>query len=408
MTGLMSFSVSAMSTTSTSISDRSPSFQQMMSEIQNMQEQTDKNLKALESAASVEPPAYIKNGQPNPRAYTSTDTATGANSTIEIVSDATQEDIGTSESIQVTQEAEDTDNQDIEAKQPASTRLSLPTPPSPIKVGNAPSKAPHIIPAPSKAYEAKSTTAKINKVASSKTIAATPVVESAEPVMVTRNDLYSNTTTPEQNNLTNITYTNKVPLISDSQLAKWNKIVSPEDLNTFELTINDQKVKIFVPKTANSYTMSSASSNRHYVDKGNTINESIATSTIKSTATINGQNLAISTQIMTPTKKAAILKGASASAINHENAAALFPYNESIDGIKSDQTLEVVQNNVQATLIKSGFIPNIKGQGSHPYALALTPIENGSILTQVESTDKTGLELVKAVAYVITQTSATK
>ena len=326
---------------------------------------------ALDQAASVEAPSYIKNGTGNPNRMTTMDSSSYTTSSI-ILNNGNGKNTTTTTRNTANNYTSVLDNTDV-----GNVNLS-----SIVVDEDAETIADDSIGFSESMPVTKEAS---NKVAATTTSANKPAITSLSQSTIMR--------VPD------------ATAIRGSEVAKWQSRYDENSQNAFDVTLNNSTYTFKLPAKTTGYNVSTSNS----YSTGNGATASTFTTNVVNESIVNGQALRTTIQLKQPADAAIVLKTLQQKHFASDNELqTLFAYNEMYDGVKTDANYEYIDSKNIFIGLKSGFVSAPNGD-QRPYAITIGALSDNTVVTvTVASNNESDYDLVKGTAYAVLASATAK
>ena len=347
----------------------SASFKDLQTLLKQSQQQMEASANALDQAASVEAPSYIKNGTGNPNRMTTMDSSSYTTSSI-ILNNG--KNITTTTRNTANNYTSVLDNTDV-----GNVNLS-----SIVVDEDAETIADDSIGFSESMPVTKEAS---NKVAATTTSANKPAITSLSQSTIMR--------VPD------------ATAIRGSEVAKWQSRYDENSQNAFDVTLNNSTYTFKLPAKTTGYNVSTSNS----YSTGNGATASTFTTNVVNESIVNGQALRTTIQLKQPADAAIVLKTLQQKHFASDNELqTLFAYNEMYDGVKTDANYEYIDSKNIFIGLKSGFVSAPNGD-QRPYAITIGALSDNTVVTvTVASNNESDYDLVKGTAYAVLASATAK
>lgn len=351
----------------------SASFKDLQTLLKQSQQQMEASANALDQAASVEAPSYIKNGTGNPNRMTTMDSSSYTTSSI-ILNNGNGNGKNTTTTTRNTANNYTSvlDNTDV-----GNVNLS-----SIVVDEDAETIADDSIGFSESMPVTKEAS---NKVAATTTSANKPAITSLSQSTIMR--------VPD------------ATAIRGSEVAKWQSRYDENSQNAFDVTLNNSTYTFKLPAKTTGYNVSTSNS----YSTGNGATASTFTTNVVNESIVNGQALRTTIQLKQPADAAIVLKTLQQKHFASDNELqTLFAYNEMYDGVKTDANYEYIDSKNIFIGLKSGFVSAPNGD-QRPYAITIGALSDNTVVTvTVASNNESDYDLVKGTAYAVLASATAK
>ena len=349
----------------------SASFKDLQTLLKQSQQQMEASANALDQAASVEAPSYIKNGTGNPNRMTTMDSSSYTTSSI-ILNNGNGKNTTTTTRNTANNYTSVLDNTDV-----GNVNLS-----SIVVDEDAETIADDSIGFSESMPVTKETS---NKVAATTTSANKPAITSLSQSTIMR--------VPD------------ATAIRGSEVAKWQSRYDENSQNAFDVTLNNSTYTFKLPAKTTGYNVSTSNS----YSTGNGATASTFTTNVVNESIVNGQALRTTIQLKQPADAAIVLKTLQQKHFASDNELqTLFAYNEMYDGVKTDANYEYIDSKNIFIGLKSGFVSAPNGD-QRPYAITIGALSDNTVVTvTVASNNESDYDLVKGTAYAVLASATAK
>ena len=349
----------------------SASFKDLQTLLKQSQQQMEASANALDQAASVEAPSYIKNGTGNPNRMTTMDSSSYTTSSI-ILNNGNGKNTTTTTRNTANNYTSVLDNTDV-----GNVNLS-----SIVVDEDAETIADDSIGFSESMPVTKEAS---NKVAATTTSANKPAITSLSQSTIMR--------VPD------------ATAIRGSEVAKWQSRYDENSQNAFDVTLNNSTYTFKLPAKTTSYNVSTSNS----YSTGNGATASTFTTNVVNESIVNGQALRTTIQLKQPADAAIVLKTLQQKHFASDNELqTLFAYNEMYDGVKTDANYEYIDSKNIFIGLKSGFVSAPNGD-QRPYAITIGALSDNTVVTvTVASNNESDYDLVKGTAYAVLASATAK
>lgn len=349
----------------------SASFKDLQTLLKQSQQQMEASANALDQAASVEAPSYIKNGTGNPNRMTTMDSSSYTTSSI-ILNNGNGKNTTTTTRNTANNHTSVLDNTDV-----GNVNLS-----SIVVDEDAETIADDSIGFSESMPVTKEAS---NKVAATTTSANKPAITSLSQSTIMR--------VPD------------ATAIRGSEVAKWQSRYDENSQNAFDVTLNNSTYTFKLPAKTTGYNVSTSNS----YSTGNGATASTFTTNVVNESIVNGQALRTTIQLKQPADAAIVLKTLQQKHFASDNELqTLFAYNEMYDGVKTDANYEYIDSKNIFIGLKSGFVSAPNGD-QRPYAITIGALSDNTVVTvTVASNNESDYDLVKGTAYAVLASATAK
>ncbi|MBP8616846.1 hypothetical protein [Veillonella sp.] len=349
----------------------SASFKDLQTLLKQSQQQMEASANALDQAASVEAPSYIKNGTGNPNRMTTMDSSSYTTSSI-ILNNGNGKNTTTTTRNTANNYTSVLDNTDV-----GNVNLS-----SIVVDEDAETIADDSIGFSESMPVTKEAS---NKVAATTTSANKPAITSLSQSTIMR--------VPD------------ATAIRGSEVAKWQSRYDENSQNAFDVTLNNSTYTFKLPAKTTGYNVSTSNS----YSTGNGATASTFTTNVVNESIVNGQALRTTIQLKQPADAAIVLKTLQQKHFASDNELqTLFAYNEMYDGVKTDANYEYIDSKNIFIGLKSGFVSAPNGD-QRPYAITIGALSDYTVVTvTVASNNESDYDLVKGTAYAVLASATAK
>ena len=349
----------------------SASFKDLQTLLKQSQQQMEASANALDQAASVEAPSYIKNGTGNPNRMTTMDSSSYTTSSI-ILNNGNGKNTTTTNRNTANNYTSVLDNTDV-----GNVNLS-----SIVVDEDAETIADDSIGFSESMPVTKEAS---NKVAATTTSANKPAITSLSQSTIMR--------VPD------------ATAIRGSEVAKWQSRYDENSQNAFDVTLNNSTYTFKLPAKTTGYNVSTSNS----YSTGNGATASTFTTNVVNESIVNGQALRTTIQLKQPADAAIVLKTLQQKHFASDNELqTLFAYNEMYDGVKTDANYEYIDSKNIFIGLKSGFVSAPNGD-QRPYAITIGALSDNTVVTvTVASNNESDYDLVKGTAYAVLASATAK
>lgn len=349
----------------------SASFKDLQTLLKQSQQQMEASANALDQAASVEAPSYIKNGTGNPNRMTTMDSSSYTTSSI-ILNNGNGKNTTTTTRNTANNYTAVLDNTDV-----GNVNLS-----SIVVDEDAETIADDSIGFSESMPVTKEAS---NKVAATTTSANKPAITSLSQSTIMR--------VPD------------ATAIRGSEVAKWQSRYDENSQNAFDVTLNNSTYTFKLPAKTTGYNVSTSNS----YSTGNGATASTFTTNVVNESIVNGQALRTTIQLKQPADAAIVLKTLQQKHFASDNELqTLFAYNEMYDGVKTDANYEYIDSKNIFIGLKSGFVSAPNGD-QRPYAITIGALSDNTVVTvTVASNNESDYDLVKGTAYAVLASATAK
>ena len=349
----------------------SASFKDLQTLLKQSQQQMEASANALDQAASVEAPSYIKNGTGNPNRMTTMDSSSYTTSSI-ILNNGNGKNTTTTTRNTANNYTSVLDNTDV-----GNVNLS-----SIVVDEDAETIADDSIGFSESMPVTKEAS---NKVAATTTSANKPAITSLSQSTIMR--------VPD------------ATAIRGSEVAKWQSRYDENSQNAFDVTLNNSTYTFKLPAKTTGYNVSTSNS----YSTGNGATASTFTTNVVNESIVNGQALRTTIQLKQPADAAIVLKTLQQKHFDSDNELqTLFAYNEMYDGVKTDANYEYIDSKNIFIGLKSGFVSAPNGD-QRPYAITIGALSDNTVVTvTVASNNESDYDLVKGTAYAVLASATAK
>ncbi len=349
----------------------SASFKDLQTLLKQSQQQMEASANALDQAASVEAPSYIKNGTGNPNRMTTMDSSSYTTSSI-ILNNGNGKNTTTTTRNTANNYTSVLDNTDV-----GNVNLS-----SIVVDEDAETIADDSIGFSESMPVTKEAS---NKVAATATSANKPAITSLSQSTIMR--------VPD------------ATAIRGSEVAKWQSRYDENSQNAFDVTLNNSTYTFKLPAKTTGYNVSTSNS----YSTGNGATASTFTTNVVNESIVNGQALRTTIQLKQPADAAIVLKTLQQKHFASDNELqTLFAYNEMYDGVKTDANYEYIDSKNIFIGLKSGFVSAPNGD-QRPYAITIGALSDNTVVTvTVASNNESDYDLVKGTAYAVLASATAK
>ena len=349
----------------------SASFKDLQTLLKQSQQQMEASANALDQAASVEAPSYIKNGNGNPNHMTTMDSSSYTTSSI-ILNNGNGKNTTTTTRNTANNYTSVLDNTDV-----GNVNLS-----SIVVDEDAETIADDSIGFSESMPVTKEAS---NKVAATTTSANKPAITSLSQSTIMR--------VPD------------ATAIRGSEVAKWQSRYDENSQNAFDVTLNNSTYTFKLPAKTTGYNVSTSNS----YSTGNGATASTFTTNVVNESIVNGQALRTTIQLKQPADAAIVLKTLQQKHFASDNELqTLFAYNEMYDGVKTDANYEYIDSKNIFIGLKSGFVSAPNGD-QRPYAITIGALSDNTVVTvTVASNNESDYDLVKGTAYAVLASATAK
>ena len=349
----------------------SASFKDLQTLLKQSQQQMEASANALDQAASVEAPSYIKNGTGNPNRMTTMDSSSYTTSSI-ILNNGNGKNTTTTTRNTANNYTSVLDNTDV-----GNVNLS-----SIVVDEDAETIANDSIGFSESMPVTKEAS---NKVAATTTSANKPAITSLSQSTIMR--------VPD------------ATAIRGSEVAKWQSRYDENSQNAFDVTLNNSTYTFKLPAKTTGYNVSTSNS----YSTGNGATASTFTTNVVNESIVNGQALRTTIQLKQPADAAIVLKTLQQKHFASDNELqTLFAYNEMYDGVKTDANYEYIDSKNIFIGLKSGFVSAPNGD-QRPYAITIGALSDNTVVTvTVASNNESDYDLVKGTAYAVLASATAK
>ena len=347
----------------------SASFKDLQTLLKQSQQQMEASANALDQAASVEAPSYIKNGTGNPNRMTTMDSSSYTTSSI-ILNNGNGKNTTTTTRNTANNYTSVLDNTDV-----GNVNLS-----SIVVDEDAETIADDSIGFSESMPVTKEAS---NKVAATTTSANKPAITSLSQSTIMR--------VPD------------ATAIRGSEVAKSR--YDENSQNAFDVTLNNSTYTFKLPAKTTGYNVSTSNS----YSTGNGATASTFTTNVVNESIVNGQALRTTIQLKQPADAAIVLKTLQQKHFASDNELqTLFAYNEMYDGVKTDANYEYIDSKNIFIGLKSGFVSAPNGD-QRPYAITIGALSDNTVVTvTVASNNESDYDLVKGTAYAVLASATAK
>ena len=349
----------------------SASFKDLQTLLKQSQQQMEASANALDQAASVEAPSYIKNGTGNPNRMTTMDSSSYTTSSI-ILNNGNGKNTTTTTRNTANNYTSVLDNTDV-----GNVNLS-----SIVVDEDAETIADDSIGFSESMPVTKEAS---NKVAATTTSANKPAITSLSQSTIMR--------VPD------------ATAIRGSEVAKWQSRYDENSQNAFDVTLNNSTYTFKLPAKTTGYNVSTSNS----YSTGNGATASTFTTNVVNESIVNGQALRTTIQLKQPADAAIVLKTLQQKHFASDNELqTLFAYNEMYDGVKTDANYEYIDSKNIFIGLKSGCVSAPNGD-QRPYAITIGALSDNTVVTvTVASNNESDYDLVKGTAYAVLASATAK
>ena len=349
----------------------SASFKDLQTLLKQSQQQMEASANALDQAASVEAPSYIKNGTGNPNRMTTMDSSSYTTSSI-ILNNGNGKNTTTTTRNTANNYTSVLDNTDV-----GNVNLS-----SIVVDEDAETIADDSIGFSESMPVTKEAS---NKVAATTTSANKPAITSLSQSTIMR--------VPD------------ATAIRGSEVAIWQSRYDENSQNAFDVTLNNSTYTFKLPAKTTGYNVSTSNS----YSTGNGATASTFTTNVVNESIVNGQALRTTIQLKQPADAAIVLKTLQQKHFASDNELqTLFAYNEMYDGVKTDANYEYIDSKNIFIGLKSGFVSAPNGD-QRPYAITIGALSDNTVVTvTVASNNESDYDLVKGTAYAVLASATAK
>ena len=349
----------------------SASFKDLQTLLKQSQQQMEASANALDQAASVEAPSYIKNGTGNPNRMTTMDSSSYTTSSI-ILNNGNGKNTTTTTRNTANNYTSVLDNTDV-----GNVNLS-----SIVVDEDAETIADDSIGFSESMPVTKEAS---NKVAATTTSANKPAITSLSQSTIMR--------VPD------------ATAIRGSEVAIWQSRYDENSQNAFDVTLNNSTYTFKLPAKTTGYNVSTSNS----YSTGNGATASTFTTNVVNESIVNGQALRTTIQLKQPADAAIVLKTLQQKHFASDNELqTLFAYNEMYDGVKTDANYEYIDSKNIFIGLKSGFVSAPNGD-QRPYAITIGSLSDNTVVTvTVASNNESDYDLVKGTAYAVLASATAK
>ncbi|MDV5062695.1 hypothetical protein RVY78_01730 [Veillonella sp. YH-vei2232] len=347
----------------------SASFKDLQTLLKQSQQQMEASANALDQAASVEAPSYIKNGTGNPNRMTTMDSSSYTTSSIILnngknTTTTTRNTANNYTSVLDNTDVGNVNLSSIVVDEDAETIAD-------DSIGFSES-----MPVTKEAS---------NKVAATTTSANKPAITSLSQSTIMR--------VPD------------ATAIRGSEVAKWQSRYDENSQNAFDVTLNNSTYTFKLPAKTTGYNVSTSNS----YSTGNGATASTFTTNVVNESIVNGQALRTTIQLKQPADAAIVLKTLQQKHFASDNELqTLFAYNEMYDGVKTDANYEYIDSKNIFIGLKSGFVSAPNGD-QRPYAITIGALSDNTVVTvTVASNNESDYDLVKGTAYAVLASATAK
>lgn len=347
----------------------SASFKDLQTLLKQSQQQMEASANALDQAASVEAPSYIKNGTGNPNRMTTMDSSSYTTSSIILnngknTTTTTRNTANNYTSVLDNTDVGNVNLSSIVVDEDAETIAD-------DSIGFSES-----MPVTKEAS---------NKVAATTTSANKPAITSLSQSTIMR--------VPD------------ATAIRGSEVAKWQSRYDENSQNVFDVTLNNSTYTFKLPAKTTGYNVSTSNS----YSTGNGATASTFTTNVVNESIVNGQALRTTIQLKQPADAAIVLKTLQQKHFASDNELqTLFAYNEMYDGVKTDANYEYIDSKNIFIGLKSGFVSAPNGD-QRPYAITIGALSDNTVVTvTVASNNESDYDLVKGTAYAVLASATAK
>lgn len=346
-------------------------FKDLQTLLKQSQQQMEASANALDQAASVEAPSYIKNGTGNPNRMTTMDSSSYTTSSI-ILNNGNGKNTTTTTRNTANNYTSVLDNTDV-----GNVNLS-----SIVVDEDAETIADDSIGFSESMPVTKEAS---NKVAATTTSANKPAITSLSQSTIMR--------VPD------------ATAIRGSEVAKWQSRYDENSQNAFDVTLNNSTYTFKLPAKTTGYNVSTSNS----YSTGNGATASTFTTNVVNESIVNGQALRTTIQLKQPADAAIVLKTLQQKHFASDNELqTLFAYNEMYDGVKTDANYEYIDSKNIFIGLKSGFVSAPNGD-QRPYAITIGALSDNTVVTvTVASNNESDYDLVKGTAYAVLASATAK
>ena len=347
----------------------SASFKDLQTLLKQSQQQMEASANALDQAASVEAPSYIKNGTGNPNRMTTMDSSSYTTSSIILNNGKNTTTTTRNTANNYTSVLDNTDVGNV--------NLS-----SIVVDEDAETIADDSIGFTESMPVTKEAS---NKVAATTTSANKPAITSLSQSTIMR--------VPD------------ATAIRGSEVAKWQSRYDENSQNAFDVTLNNSTYTFKLPAKTTGYNVSTSNS----YSTGNGATASTFTTNVVNESIVNGQALRTTIQLKQPADAAIVLKTLQQKHFASDNELqTLFAYNEMYDGVKTDANYEYIDSKNIFIGLKSGFVSAPNGD-QRPYAITIGALSDNTVVTvTVASNNESDYDLVKGTAYAVLASATAK
>lgn len=347
----------------------SASFKDLQTLLKQSQQQMEASANALDQAASVEAPSYIKNGTGNPNRMTTMDSSSYTTSSIILnngknTTTTTRNTANNYTSVLDNTDVGNVNLSSIVVDEDAETIAD-------DSIGFS---------------ESMPVTKEVsNKVAATTTSANKPAITSLSQSTIMR--------VPD------------ATAIRGSEVAKWQSRYDENSQNAFDVTLNNSTYTFKLPAKTTGYNVSTSNS----YSTGNGATASTFTTNVVNESIVNGQALRTTIQLKQPADAAIVLKTLQQKHFASDNELqTLFAYNEMYDGVKTDANYEYIDSKNIFIGLKSGFVSAPNGD-QRPYAITIGALSDNTVVTvTVASNNESDYDLVKGTAYAVLASATAK
>ena len=347
----------------------SASFKDLQTLLKQSQQQMEASANALDQAASVEAPSYIKNGTGNPNRMTTMDSSSYTTSSIILNNGKNTTTTTRNTANNYTSVLDNTD------------------------VGN--------VNLSSIVVDEDAETIADDSIGFSESM---PVTKEAS------NKVAATTTSANKPTITSLSQSTimRVPdatAIRGSEVAKWQSRYDENSQNAFDVTLNNSTYTFKLPAKTTGYNVSTSNS----YSTGNGATASTFTTNVVNESIVNGQALRTTIQLKQPADAAIVLKTLQQKHFASDNELqTLFAYNEMYDGVKTDANYEYIDSKNIFIGLKSGFVSAPNGD-QRPYAITIGALSDNTVVTvTVASNNESDYDLVKGTAYAVLASATAK
>ena len=344
-------------------------FKDLQTLLKQSQQQMEASANALDQAASVEAPSYIKNGTGNPNRMTTMDSSSYTTSSIILnngknTTTTTRNTANNYTSVLDNTDVGNVNLSSIVVDEDAETIAD-------DSIGFSES-----MPVTKEAS---------NKVAATTTSANKPAITSLSQSTIMR--------VPD------------ATAIRGSEVAKWQSRYDENSQNAFDVTLNNSTYTFKLPAKTTGYNVSTSNS----YSTGNGATASTFTTNVVNESIVNGQALRTTIQLKQPADAAIVLKTLQQKHFASDNELqTLFAYNEMYDGVKTDANYEYIDSKNIFIGLKSGFVSAPNGD-QRPYAITIGALSDNTVVTvTVASNNESDYDLVKGTAYAVLASATAK